>query len=454
MKKVYLLLFFVMTGCAWAAPAQNAIWLIGDGMGIGTMGFFMEGVRHTHLSQYPDQQSTLEKFINSSVTGMYFNNTYDTIVTDSACSATQMAGGALSRPEYVGIDAQKKPLQTLLEEAYQQGKSIGVVTDVYVADATPAGFLAHTDTRKNKYEIARQLVNSSAQVIMGGGLKYFTRRENKDLLAQAEKQGWTIVKDKKELSKVKNGRVLGLFAEDIVPFYGDKQNYPEVPTLLQMTQKAVELLSQNPNGFVLMVEAGKIDWALHENEAGPALWEMVNLDETLAYLWQWSQKQGKTLLYLNADHETGMPAFEYRQLDADAIARKSAQGEVLYDTDTDYVNYPYYQYLFDHTHLLYYVYADFKKLPIKQQTAKNLQKMCDKALGRPTDLRLNGKIPTRKELVMHLNQAQGLSWATKNHSSGMLAGFANGIGAENFSGIYHNTELKEKFEKALGFEQK
>ena len=127
MKKVYLLLFFVMTGCAWAAPAQNAIWLIGDGMGIGTMGFFMEGVRHTHLSQYPDQQSTLEKFINSSVTGMYFNNTYDTIVTDSACSATQMAGGALSRPEYVGIDAQKKPLQTLLEEAYQQGKSIGVV---------------------------------------------------------------------------------------------------------------------------------------------------------------------------------------------------------------------------------------------------------------------------------------------------------------------------------------
>ncbi len=446
-----MVLCCVLATGALAQPAANAVWLIADGMGPGTMGFFMEGVRNTELPQYPDKQSTLEKFINHSVVGMYFDNTYDTVVTDSACAATQMATGAFSRPDYIGINHEGKALETLLEEAYRQGKSVGVITDVYVTDATPAGFLAHTNSRKNKYEIARQLVASKAQVIMGGGLKYFTRKENKNLLQKARKEGWAVVTNTRELSRVKKGRVLGLFAEEAMPFYGDKEQHPHTPVLLQMTQKAVQLLSQNPKGFVLMVEAGKIDWALHDNEGGPVLWEMVNLDETLAYLWQFAQTDGNTLLYLNADHETGMSGFEYRHLDADTFAHKSAQGEMLYGKNTDYVNYPYYQYLWEHKHLLYYVFKDFQKLPKQQQTAAVLQALCDKAMGRHTDLHLNGAVPTYEELIAKLNQAQGLVWATRTHSSGMLLGIAYGPGAELFSGVQHNTQLKGNFEKALGF---
>lgn len=453
LKRASLLSIF----CLWAAlafagqPATNAIWMIGDGMGPSAMGFFMEAVRNTDLPEYPTKQSTLEQFINASTTGFYFNNTYDTVVTDSACAATQMACGALSRPGRIGIDAQGRSLETLLEEAYKQGKSIGVVTDVYVADATPAGFLAHTDSRKNRREIARQLVDSKAQVILGGGLKYFNKHENKQLLQEAAQKGWQVVQDRKSLAKVKTGRVLGLFADEAMPFYGDKKAYPQTPTLLEMTQKAIELLSQNEKGFVLMVEAGKVDWALHDNEGGPTLWEMINLDETLSYLWNWTKKQGNTLLYLNADHETGVPSFEYRHLDEQTLAHKSAQGEMLYGKDTDYVNYPYYQRLFAHKHLLYYVFEDFKKLPEKKQTVQRLQQMCDKAVGRPTDLHLNGQMPSYEQLVQNLNKAQGLVWSTGNHSSGMLIGVAYGPGAELFSGVYHNTDLKNKFEQALGF---
>lgn len=453
MKRI--LLAFVLIGALAAGgqanPAANAIWLIGDGMGPSAMGFFMQAVRNSDLPQYPDKRSTLEKFIDASVVGLYFDNTYDTIVTDSACAATQMACGALSRPDSVGVDADGNSLESILEEAYAKGKSIGVVTDVYVTDATPAGFLTHTSSRRNKYDIARQLVRSNAQVILGGGLKYFSQKENSELLAVAKEDGWTVVTRAKELRRIKKGRVLGLFTEEAMPFYGDKANYPQTPTLLEMTQKAVELLSQNPNGFVLMVEAGKIDWALHDNEGGPTLWEMVNLDETLAYLWNFAEHKEDTLLYLNADHETGIPAFEYRELDADTAARKSAQGEMLYDKNTDYVGYPYYQYLWVHKHLLYYVFEDFKKLPESQQTAEKLQKMCDRALGRHTDLHFEGVVPAYKELIARLNKAQGLTWATETHSSGMLLGAAYGPGAELFAGVQHNTQLKERFEKALGF---
>ncbi len=431
--------------------AKNAVWLIGDGMGPGTMGMFMQGVRLTTLPQYPDKQSVLEKFIQTSVPGMYFSNTYDTIVTDSAGAATQMATGVLSRPDYIGVDHEGKPVQTLLEEAIKQGKSVGVVTDVYVADATPSGFLAHTQSRSEKYDIARQLVNSGAQVILGGGLKYFTQKENKKLLKEAKKQGWTVVQNAKELAKVKEGRVLGLFAEEGMPFYGDMERYPQVPTLKEMTQKAVELLSQNKNGFVLVVEAGKIDWALHDNEAGPSMWEMINLDETLGYLWTFARQSGDTLVYVNADHETGVPVFHYRHLDEETFKHKSGQGEMLYGGNTDYVNYPYYQKIFAHKHLLYYVYPEFKKLPQEQQTAEKLQSMADGAMGGHVDLHLDGEVPDYDDLIEHLNEALGLVWATGNHSSGMLLGVAYGPGAQEFSGVYHNTDLKGKFERVLGF---
>ena len=463
MKRKAILLFaavvaFYLPG-AWAAEGQagsapkakNVIWIIGDGMGPGAMGMFMQGVRLTSLPQYPAKQSTLEQFINASVTGVYFNHTYDTIVTDSAGSATQMSSGRLSRPDYIGVDYNGKKVENLLEEARQHGKAVGVITDAYVTDATPAGFLAHVKSRKERNEIARQIVDGKAQVVLGGGQKYFTQEENKKLLAKARKKGWAVVENAQELAAVKQGRVLGLFAEDGMPFYGDMEQYPQTPTLKEMTQKAVELLSQNKEGFVLMVEAGKIDWALHDNEAGPAMWEMLNLDETLAYVWDFARQSGDTLVYINADHETGVPAFHYHHLDEDTAKHKSAQGEMLYGGNTDFVNYPYYQKVFAHKHLLYYMYPKFEQLPAKEKTAEKLQEMADEALGGHLDLQLNGQVPNYAGLLDKTNEALGLVWATGNHSSGMLLGVAYGPGADGFAGVYHNTDLKGKFEKALGW---
>ena len=450
MKRYGLMLVCLLVSVfAFGQTAQNAVWLIGDGMGIGTMGLLIQGVQKTNLPAYPDKQSALEKFINASKTGLFFTDTHDTLVTDSACAATQMACGERSTPGTIGMDAQWKSVRTLLEEAVEEGKSVGVITDSYVVDATPAGFLAHVQNRGQKYEIARQFIDSQAQVVLGGGRKYFTERENKKLFKQARKKGWQIVENAQDMAKVKKGRILGLFADESLPFYGEKDKYPQVPTLKEMTQKAIELLSQNEKGFVLMVEAGKIDWAAHNNEAGPTLWEMLNLDETLAYVWDFAKKDGKTLVYLNSDHDTGTPVFHYRSLDADKVKLKNEAGERLYNGRMDYVNFQYYQKMLKHKEMLYFSYGNFKALPAKEQTAEKLQEICNKVLGEEMDLNLNGEIPDYATLMKKVNDAYGMVWATTNHSGAVLLGVAYGPGSGLFEGVYHNSDLKEKFEKAL-----
>lgn len=440
--------FFAATG--FAETAKNVIWVIGDGMGPGTMGFFMQGVRNTDLKQYPDKTAHLEKFIQDSTVGLYFNNTYDTVVTDSAASATQMATGHYSRPEFVGVDYNGNQVQTIMEEALKAGKSVGVVTDAYVADATPAGFLAHVGSRKEKYEIARQLVHSGATAILGGGLQYFTEKENKNLLKEAKKEGWQVVTNRKELSKIKKGRVLGLFADEGLPFYIEKDEYPAIPTLLEMTEKAITVMSKNPNGFFLMVEAGKIDWALHDNEAGATFYEMLNLDETLAYVYNFAKKSGDTLVYLNADHETGMPGFHYRHVDKETVSHKSAAGEMLYGGNTDYVAYRNYQNLLLQKRMLYTMNKDFKKLPKEQQTVEKLQQLVDETMGMHFDISKFENPMDYDSLVRQLNEVQGLVWATGSHSSGVLLGVAYGDFDGDFDGVYHNTQIKGKLERAAG----
>ena len=263
-----VLVCLFLAGTLSAGDVKNVIWIIGDGMGPEAMGFFMQGVRYAGLEDYPGKVSNLEKMMNSGEWGLFFNNTYDTIVTDSAASATQMATGKLSRPEFVGMDYNSQPAETLLEWARRQGKSIGVISDTYVTDATPASFSAHAQNRNQKMEIARQMISFAPEVIMGGGLKYFTTGENKKLLRQAKKQGYRVALNKKDLAAVKSGKILGLFSEEALPMALELERNPKVPSLTEQTQKSVVLLCQNENGFVLLGEAGKNAWACHADVAG------------------------------------------------------------------------------------------------------------------------------------------------------------------------------------------
>ncbi len=446
-----LFVCLLFTGALFAGDVRNVIWIIGDGMGPEAMGFFMQGVRYAGLEEYPEKVSNLEILMNNGEWGLFFNNTYDTLVTDSAASATQMATGKMSRPEFIGLDYNSQPAETLLELARKEGKAVGVITDTYVADATPAGFTAHAQNRNQKMEIARQIVDFAPEVVMGGGLKYFTTGENKKLLRQAKKKGYRVALDKKDMAAIKSGKILGLFAKESIPMSLELDQYPKIPTLTEQTQKAVELLSKNENGFVLIVEAGKIDWAGHANDAGAWFHEMKALDDLLGYVKGYADKNGQTLVYLNADHDTGLGAFTYRHLGKEKAMKKTAQGEVLYGGDVDYASFETFRQFAKQKKSLYNLELELKKMPAAQLTPEYLQKRLTEAMGFEVDIAQFENLTDVSGLFKQLNESRGLVWATPSHSSLPVLSVAYGQQANAFTGVYHNTDILSRMGAVLGW---
>ncbi len=440
-------------GVLSAADVKNVIWIIGDGMGPEIMGFFMQGARYANLDGYPDNVSHLEKMMSAGTWGLYFNNTYDTLVTDSAAAATQMATGELSRPEIIGLDFKGKTVNTRLELAKEKGKSVGVISDTYVTDATPAGFTAHAPGRGWKMDIARQQIAFGADVISGGGLKYFNTDENENLLKEAKKQGYRVVRNKKELAKVKSGKLLGLFSDGAMPMSVELYKHPQVPTLVAQAQKAVELMEQNKNGFVLMAEAGKIDWAAHANDAGAVLAEMKTLDALIAFAVKYADEHPDTLVYLNADHDTGLGSFVYRYVGKEEAARKTAQGEALYGGNTDYASFGAFKLFEKQTGSLYYVEEELKKMPAEKRTPEYIEARLSQALGYPVNIAEFNNLDDIPGIFRQVNEKRGMSWATQNHSASPLIGVAYGAEAERFSGVYHNTDILPRMKAALGWDE-
>ena len=438
---------------ASTSPAKNLIWIIADGMGPELMGFFMEGARSGAMRDYKKNVTAMEQLLNAGEQGLFFNNTQRTIVTDSAAAATQMATGRWSLPGRIGLDYQGNSVENLLELAKKKGKAIGVISDAYVTDATPAGFTAHVQNRREKTEIARQQLALAPEVILGGGKKYFSDEKNENLLTQASRQGYQIVFDKKALAKVHQGRVLGLFADQGMPMAVEMHAHPQTPGLVQMTQKALELLARDEDGFVLMVEAGKIDWAAHANDAGATLAELKELDKVIDAAQAFAKQHPGTFIYLNADHDTGLGSFVYQNLDNSGAAHKTRQGEVLYKGNVFYGNFDTYAKLEKQRRSLYYLQQEWEKLPAEKLTPSFIQKQLSKALGYPVDMSEFENVSDVPGIFKQLNTQYGLAWATQTHSAAVLIGVAYGPGQEKFKGVYHNTEILPKLKTVLGFHE-
>lgn len=446
-RLVCVLVCLVSSGVLWSAPVKNVIWVIGDGMGPEILGFWMQGAHYAQLKKVP--LSHTEKLINHSTMGLYFNNTYDTIVTDSAASATQMATGQLSRPLFIGMDYRKKSVPNLLEMAREHGKAVGVVTDAYVTDATPAGFTAHVEARQQHNEIAAQQIKFGPEVILGGGLKYFNRDENKDLLQVAQQKGYQIVQDKEQLAQVKKGKVLGLFADKGMPLAVEMHDYPTLPSLTDMARSAITLLEQDKDGFVLMVEAGKIDWAAHANDPGAVWAEMKAFDALIGFLVEYVDKHPQTLLYINADHDTGLGAFTYRHVGKEKAKQLAAQGEMLYGGDTDYASFKAYEAFDKQQRSLDSTFKLLKKVPPEKRTKKLLQQSLSGALGYPVDMDQFADWTDLEGVFKQLNSRWGMSYATRSHSAAPLLSIAYGTGAQAFGGVYHNTEILPRLRTVL-----
>lgn len=286
-------------------PIYAIILFIGDGMGLA------HRTAAQWLSVGLDGQLVMDTL---PARGMSRTGAIGSPITDSAAAATALATGQKTTRGYLGMDRYSQSLPTILELAQQAGWSVGLVTTTGITHATPAGFATHVTSRYDYDEIALQMENANVDVLLGGAendfLPQFTdgcypspgeREDGRNLIAEAIIDGYTYVCTEDELHSLdlKNtDRLLGLFGDDGMIF-------PFQPNLLEMTIAAITVLSQNPEGFFLMVEAGQIDWAAHDNEAEEVMAFTLGLDAAVAYAQEFSLQNSNTLIIVTADHETG-----------------------------------------------------------------------------------------------------------------------------------------------------
>ncbi len=269
--------------------------------------------------------------------------------TDSAAAATALSTGIKTYNGAIGVDINKKPVMNVIERCEQLGMATGVVTSVQFSHATPAGFVAHNSSRNNYAQIAQEMINASAvDCIMGCGHPYyntdgdFTTRPGTfkyvggqttwDALvagtAGADADGdsiddpWMLIQSRAEFQALADGntpkRVCGiaqvhktLQQERSGDDHADPYVVPlteTVPTLEEMTNAALNVLDEDPEGFFLMVEGGAVDWASHNNQSGRMIEEQADFNKAVEAVINWIKKNsnwGETLLIVTADHETG-----------------------------------------------------------------------------------------------------------------------------------------------------
>jgi alkaline phosphatase len=227
----------------------------------------------------------------------------------------------------IAVDPQLKPCGTNLEAALSSGMRVGLVATTLLSDATPASFSAHARGREMLSEIAKQQIedlktnfapNDKAHgldVFFGGGRCYvagknssFTscRKDNWDGIQIATQMGYSFASDRNGLSNINSIPAMGLFADQMMKFNIDRTTDDSEPTLLEMSQKALNLLSvDNKKGFFLMIEGSRIDHAGHSNDIAAHYREVIHYNDVVSYVLDWAAKSSDTLVISTADHETG-----------------------------------------------------------------------------------------------------------------------------------------------------
>ena len=294
---------------------KNVIFMVSDGMSAGTL-----QMADTMLRRRDGRPSNWVRFLENSTfrRSLMDMASADRIVTDSAAASAswgcghRVNNGALN----IGPDGTHHiPVQSVFRNA---GKATGLVTTTEITHATPAGFAANVEHRSQGEDIAAQYLEREVDLLLGGGNNHYDpeqREDGRDLYEEHRNAGYYVAKTKNELlnGNAEQGRVLGVFRNGHLPYTLDHLNTPElleaVPTLAEMTDLAIRNLSNNPNGFLLQVEGGRVDHAAHGNDVGGLLYDQIAFDDAIAAAMAFAESRDDTLVIITTDHGNANPGF-------------------------------------------------------------------------------------------------------------------------------------------------
>jgi alkaline phosphatase len=298
-----------------AAKAKNVVVLIVDGCAAEQY-TFARWFKGAPLSFDPHRVGAIQNYIS------------DSVIADSAPAASAFATGVRTSDQFISVgphqntisrvpappeELRYRPVATLLEGARLLRKSTGIVATSRVTHATPAAFMAHAPSRADEDDIMEQAVHQGIHAVFGGGKRHLIPKEHKgrrmdgdNLYEDLKDRGYQIVENCADMEKTRSGRVFAMFAHShMAPEIDRPRLHPDQPTLAQMTRKAIEILSQDQNGFFLMVEASQVDWACHANDPAYLLSDLLAYDDAVAVALDFAKRDRKTLVLAISDRNTG-----------------------------------------------------------------------------------------------------------------------------------------------------
>ncbi|WP_438766483.1 alkaline phosphatase [Kushneria sp. TE3] len=416
--------------------AQNVIMMVPDGFGTDYS---------TAFRTFKGGEEVPAWDAENMLTGAIKTESANSLITDSAAAGTAFATGQKTDNGRISTAPDGQDLESIVDLAQAAGKSTGVVSTSSVTHATPAVFGANVADRNDATTIAEQFIgNDQLDVMLGGGLQYFTSEEDggmaaSDLLAQAESQGYTFVGNATDLESVEGDRLLGLFADDAMDTsYGESGD--DQPTLAQMTQTALDTLSQNEDGFFMMVEGSQIDWAGHANDAGWAMNDSLAFEDAVKTAQQFSEENPDTLIVIAPDHETGgMSAQSTQDNNASIYQNFTATYEQMYDEAGERID---------------AAGDDAGAAGIMQSTVAEMTggsvELTDEELD--TILSADDADAGLAALTQTLNAQGGISFSSGNHTAENVPLYASGPGSDIFAGLLDNTEVGQGLATAMGLE--
>ena len=426
-----------------------------------------------------------------------YAQTYDStsFCPDSASTATSIATGHKTYSGTINMDENMETsYETIAEKLKDQlGYKVGILTSVNLNHATPAAFYAHQASRNSYYEIGQELIASEFDYFAGGGLLQPTGAEEDqtDLYQLAEEAGYTVVKTKADAEALTadSGKTIVIdetLADDDAMSYAMDLEEGEWG-LADYVEKGIEVLD-NDNGFFMMVEGGKIDWACHANDAGATINDTIALDEAVGKAVEfYNEHPDETLILVTGDHETGGLTIGFAGTDYDTFLTNISNQKISYAKyDSDYVaaykeNQTDFETVMADITELFGLQAPAGETEQTQQADskdqhpesedgagslvmtdyeyEKLQAAYEETMSRTgeetefsqEEYLLYGSYEPLTVTITHiLNNKSGIDFSSYAHTGLPVEVFAMGVGQEQFDGYYDNTDIFNKMAAITG----
>ena len=266
---------------------KNVIFLIGDGMGLSQI----------TAAAYANQWLSL---LNMKHIGFQFTNALNTFTTDSAAAGSALATGQSHNNRHISMDNSGREISSLSNYFHDQGMAVGVLTLGNLADATPAAFYGHSTERDNSDEITSYLNNNHIDLLCGSGMNVFTKRNDKKDIIKELTQHYQFVNSIHDINTTTKPVIaidesMGVACEE-----------SNINLLAEATLQSInKLQTRSDDGFFLMVEGAKIDYAGHARCLPGVVLEMLSFDLAVAEALKFADTNNETLVIVTGDHETG-----------------------------------------------------------------------------------------------------------------------------------------------------